>query len=119
MEIYLYDKEGREEYLQKFLNNKKVLELYYLPSGDYSKKNFLSNNQKITLDSLAYSLLPKHYKISDKRKEKITIRHLLTMTSGIPGEASGVYGIPTTIDFHLQLLDLQLLVIWLNILLVF
>ena len=65
---------------------------------DQSRKCLLLDNQKVELDSSAYSFFPKDYKITDNRKESITIRHLLTMTSGIAGEATGLYGVPTTID---------------------
>jgi CubicO group peptidase (beta-lactamase class C family) len=65
---------------------------------DQSRKGLLPDNQKVELDSSAYPFFPKDYKITDKRKESITIRHLLTMTSDIAGEATGLYGVPTTID---------------------
>jgi CubicO group peptidase (beta-lactamase class C family) len=51
----------------------------------------------VTLDTPAYSLLP-DVPLSDPRKAQITLRHLLTMTSGIAGEASGVAGMPTATD---------------------
>jgi CubicO group peptidase (beta-lactamase class C family) len=65
---------------------------------DQSRKGLLPDNQKVELASSAYPFFPKDYKITDKRKESITIRHLLTMTSDIAGEATGLYGVPTTID---------------------
>jgi CubicO group peptidase (beta-lactamase class C family) len=37
--------------------------------------------------------------MTDKRKEKITIGHLLSMTSGIPGENELVFGIPPLDNF--------------------
>ena len=58
-----------------------------------SKKGTLPDNIKVDLDSYAYSFLPDSFKITDKRKEKITIGHLLSMTSGIPGESQLVFGI--------------------------
>lgn len=52
--------------------------------------------QAIDLDTPAYPFIPEGYPLSDPRKERITFRHLLSMTSGIPGESSGVVGMPTT-----------------------
>ena len=63
-----------------------------------SRQNRLPNNQHVDLDSPAYSLIPEGYPLTDPRKERITVRHLLTMTSGIPGEATGVIGIPTATE---------------------
>ena len=59
-----------------------------------SKNGTLPNNIQVNLDSFAYSFLPDSFKITDKQKEKITIGHLLSMTSGIPGENQLVFGIP-------------------------
>jgi CubicO group peptidase (beta-lactamase class C family) len=47
------------------------------------------------LDSLAYDYLPEGWPLSDPRKARITFRHLLSMTSGIPGEMAGILGMPT------------------------
>jgi len=55
-------------------------------------------NQEVVLDSIAYSFIPEGYPLTDPRKERITIRHLLTMTSGIPGEKMGIIGMPTSTD---------------------
>ena len=60
-----------------------------------SRKGLLPEGKKVDLDSLAYSFLPEAYPLSDERKEAITIRQLLSMTSGIAGEALGLYGLPT------------------------
>jgi CubicO group peptidase (beta-lactamase class C family) len=49
----------------------------------------------VTLDTPVYSLIPDGHPLTDPRKERITLRHLLTMTSGIPGHASGIEAIPT------------------------
>ena len=46
----------------------------------------------VTMDTPAYELIPEGRPLSDPRKSDITVRHLLSMTSGIPGEESGVYG---------------------------
>ena len=63
-----------------------------------SRQNRLPGNQKVELDSPAYTYIPEGHPVTDPRKEYITIRHLLTMTSGIPGEASGVAGMPTATE---------------------
>jgi len=63
-----------------------------------SRQNRLPDGQQVTLDSPAYSFVPEGHPLTDLRKERITIRHLLTMTSGIPGEQMGVMGIPTAMD---------------------
>jgi CubicO group peptidase (beta-lactamase class C family) len=60
-----------------------------------SQRNRLPKGQQVDLDSRAYSFIPEGYPLSDPRKEEITIRHLLTMTSGIPGEILGLFGTPT------------------------
>ncbi len=50
---------------------------------------------KVDLDTPAYPFIPQGYPLSDPRKERITFRHLLTMSSGIPGEGAMVMGMPT------------------------
>lgn len=62
---------------------------------DDSQRGRLPDGLQVNLDTPAYSLLPTELPLSDPRKEAITIGHLLTMTSGIPGEAMGLYGVPT------------------------
>jgi len=49
--------------------------------------------KRVTLDSPAYKYIPEGHPVTDARKRKIKIRHLLTMTSCIKGENSGVFGI--------------------------
>jgi CubicO group peptidase (beta-lactamase class C family) len=44
-------------------------------------------------DLPAYPLIPAGYPLSDPRKAHVTLRHLLSMSSGIPGEKIGVYGV--------------------------
>jgi CubicO group peptidase (beta-lactamase class C family) len=60
-----------------------------------SRQKRLPQGRQVDLDSPAYAFIPEGHPLSDPRKERITIRHLLTMTSGIPGERSGIAGIPT------------------------
>jgi CubicO group peptidase (beta-lactamase class C family) len=62
---------------------------------EMSRQNQLPGGIHVDLDSPAYQFIPEGYPLTDPRKERILFRHLLTMTSGIPGEASGVYGMPT------------------------
>jgi len=45
------------------------------------------------LDSSAYSHIPEGFPLTDSRKERIRIGHLLTMTSCIKGEDAGVFGL--------------------------
>jgi CubicO group peptidase (beta-lactamase class C family) len=62
---------------------------------DDSRQGLLPGGKHIDLDTPAYPTIPLGYPLSDNRKERITCRHLLSMTSGIPGEDAGVIGIPT------------------------
>jgi CubicO group peptidase (beta-lactamase class C family) len=49
----------------------------------------------IALDTLVYPHIPAGYPLSDPRKERISLRHLLSMSSGIPGESIGIFGTRT------------------------
>lgn len=49
----------------------------------------------VDLDTPAYDFIPEGHPLTDRRKARITFRHLLTMTSGIPGERCGIAAIPT------------------------
>jgi len=60
-----------------------------------SRQGRLPRQQRVDLDDPAYQHIPKGYPLTDPRKERITLRHLLTMTSGISGEKSGIFGTPT------------------------
>jgi len=60
---------------------------------DDSRHHKLPHDAQIDLDSPAYTYIPEGRPLTDPRKEKITLRHLLTMTSGIPGESKGLLGI--------------------------
>lgn len=55
----------------------------------------LPPEKTIDLDTPAYQFIPWGEPLTDTRKEKITFRHLLTMTSGIPGHGCGIRAIPT------------------------
>jgi CubicO group peptidase (beta-lactamase class C family) len=55
----------------------------------------LPADRRIDLDTFAYRFIPEGHPVTDRRKEMITFRHLLSMTSGIPGEKTGIYAIPT------------------------
>ena len=59
---------------------------------DDSRNHRLPKDAQIDLDSPAYSFIPEGYPLSDPAKEKIKLRHLLSMTSGIPGEDHGIEG---------------------------
>lgn len=63
-----------------------------------SRQGRLPGGQQVDLDSPAYEFIPQGYPLTDSRKERITFRHLLTMTSGIPGGTIGVYGSPTATE---------------------
>jgi len=51
-----------------------------------SRQGRLPRGQRVDLDTPAYALIPEGSPLSDPRKEAITLGHLLSMTSGIPGE---------------------------------
>lgn len=61
---------------------------------DDSRHHRLPADAQIDLDSPAYSFIPEGRPLSDPVKEQIKLRHLLSMTSGIPGEDHGIVGIP-------------------------
>lgn len=63
---------------------------------DDSRNHQLPKDAQIDLESPAYSFIPEGYPLSDPGKEKIKLRHLLSMTSGIPGEDHGIIGIEVT-----------------------
>jgi len=47
----------------------------------------LLHDVQISLDTPAYDFVPEGRPLTDPEKQKIDLRHLLTMTSGIPGES--------------------------------
>jgi CubicO group peptidase (beta-lactamase class C family) len=60
---------------------------------DDSRNHKLPGNATIDLDSPVYDFIPEGRPLTDARKEKIQLKHLLSMTSGIPGESQGVIGV--------------------------
>jgi Beta-lactamase len=57
---------------------------------DYIRNHKLPNDAQIAMDSRAYDFIPAGHPFSDPRNEMIPLRHLLTMTSGIPRENRGI-----------------------------
>ena len=53
----------------------------------------LEEHAALGLESRAYDYLPEGHPLSDPRKAEITLGHLLSMTSNIPGEGHGVFGL--------------------------
>ncbi len=49
----------------------------------------------LSLETRVYEHLPEGHPLTDPRKAGITLGHLLSMTSGIPGAAEGIAAIPT------------------------
>jgi CubicO group peptidase (beta-lactamase class C family) len=62
---------------------------------DDCREGNLPLERRIDLDTPAYQFIPEGHPLTDSRKARITFRHLLSMTSGIPGERSGIAAIPT------------------------
>jgi len=60
---------------------------------DDSRNHRLPNDAQIDLESHAYSYISEGHPLTDPAKEEIRLRHLLSMTSGIPGEDHGIEGI--------------------------
>jgi hypothetical protein len=54
---------------------------------DDSRNHRVPGNVTIDLDSPVYEFIPEGRPLTDPRKEKIQLKHLLSMTSGIPGES--------------------------------
>jgi CubicO group peptidase (beta-lactamase class C family) len=73
---------------------------------DDSRNHKLPRDVQIDLESLAYDFIPEGHPLSDPRKDKIKLKHLLSMTSGIPGQAQGLLGmavVPGSGEFELAL----------------
>ena len=71
---------------------------WFLLLDEISKK---TNPKKkpINLHTKIYKYLPKSFIDNDLRKKEITLHHLLSMTSGIPGESHQIYGLVTQPNF--------------------
>jgi CubicO group peptidase (beta-lactamase class C family) len=71
-----------------------------------SRNHLLPGGQQIDLESTAYDFIPEGQPLSDSRKKQIKLKHLLSMTSGIPGESHGLLGmavVPGSGEFELAL----------------
>jgi CubicO group peptidase (beta-lactamase class C family) len=60
---------------------------------DDSRHHRLPGNVSIDLESPAYDFIPEGQPLTDPRKGRIKLKHLLSMTSGIPGESQGILGV--------------------------
>jgi CubicO group peptidase (beta-lactamase class C family) len=73
---------------------------------DDSRHHKLPHDAQIDLDTSVYDYVPEAFPLTDPEKSKIKLRHLLTMTSGIPGEEHGLIGLssaPGGGDFEIAL----------------
>jgi CubicO group peptidase (beta-lactamase class C family) len=61
-----------------------------------SRNHKLPGSVQIDLESPAYDFIPEGRPLTDPRKEKILLKHLMSMTSGIPGESQGLLGVAVT-----------------------
>jgi len=61
---------------------------------DDVRQGRVESAEAVGLESRAYDFIPEGHPLSDPRKAQITLRHLLSMSSGIRGEATGIRGIP-------------------------
>lgn len=64
---------------------------------DDSRRGLLPGGVRVEMDTPAYDFIPEGHPLTDPRKAAITFRHLLSMTSGIPGEDHGMMGTPTAL----------------------
>ncbi len=62
---------------------------------DDARQGRLAHSPGLGLDSPAYDYIPEGHPLTDARKQHITFRHLLSMSSGIAGESAGIFGTPT------------------------
>jgi len=71
-----------------------------------SRKHKLPHDAQIDLDTPIYDFVPEGFPLTDPEKKKIKLRHVLSMTSGIPGEDHGMIGLssaPGGGDFEIAL----------------
>ena len=60
---------------------------------DDSRNHKLPHDAQITLDTPIYDHVPEGLPLSDPGKKEILLRHILSMSSGIPGEDHGLIGL--------------------------
>ena len=65
---------------------------------DDSRGGKLPKYRKVDLESPAYQFIPQGFPLTDPSKERMRVKHLLSMTSGLAGEDAGVVGMPTATD---------------------
>jgi CubicO group peptidase (beta-lactamase class C family) len=73
---------------------------------DDSRHHKLPHDAQIDLDTPIYDYVPEGFPLSDPGKKNIKLRHVLSMTSGIPGEDHGLIGLssaPGGGDFEIAL----------------
>jgi CubicO group peptidase (beta-lactamase class C family) len=73
---------------------------------DDSLHHKLPHDAQINLDTPIYDFVPEGFPLTDPEKKNIKLRHVLSMTSGIPGEDHGLIGLsaaPGGGDFEIAL----------------
>lgn len=65
---------------------------------DDSRRGHTPGGQTVALDSAAYEFIPHGHPLTDPRKGQITVGHLLSMTSGLPGEDHGLFATTVATD---------------------
>ena len=73
---------------------------------DDSLHHKLPHDEQITLDTPIYDYVPEGFPLSDPAKKDIKLRHILSMSSNIPGEDHGLIGLssaPGGGDFEIAL----------------
>jgi CubicO group peptidase (beta-lactamase class C family) len=60
---------------------------------DDSRNHKLPHDAQISLDTPIYDFVPEGFPLTDPEKKKVKLRHILSMTSGIPGEDHGMIGL--------------------------
>jgi CubicO group peptidase (beta-lactamase class C family) len=73
---------------------------------DDSRHHKLPHDAQIDLDTPIYDYVPEGFPLTDPEKKSIKLRHILSMTSGIPGEDHGLIGLsaaPGGGDFEIAL----------------
>jgi CubicO group peptidase (beta-lactamase class C family) len=60
---------------------------------DDSLHNKLPHGAHVDLDTPIYDFVPEGFPLTDPEKRNIKLRHILSMTSAIPGEGHGLFGL--------------------------